>query len=97
MRKLFNLIRNAEWKRLMGYGALFSALFLLFLYLTFPFDAVRDTLINKIESQGNLSVKIDEISTFRLSGLQIKGLQLAHADSPTQGWCSLDEARMRLR
>ncbi|HPQ71792.1 MAG TPA: type II secretion system protein GspN [bacterium] len=97
MRKLTNWLRTTEWKKLMGYGALFMALFFLFLYLTFPFDAIRDTLINKIEAQGNLAVNIDEISTFRLSGFQIKGLKLAHAETPNQVLFSLDEARMRLR
>jgi type II secretion system protein N len=80
-----------------GYGALFAVLFFIFLYLTFPFNAIRDTIAKQIESRGNLRVIIDDISPFRLTGIRIKGLKLSDAADPTQVYLNLNEVRVRVR
>jgi len=97
MRKLTNMLRNADWKRLLSYAALFFVLFFVFLYLTFPFDTIRDAMVKRIESQGSLNVDIEQISPFRLFGFRIEGFKLANATDPSQVYINLDELRVRLR
>ena len=97
MRKLINWLVNVKWKQTIGYAALFLFLFVMFLYLTFPYDAIKDTIVKRIESQGNISVTIDKISPFRLAGFRIKDLQITNPAEKNQVYLSLDEVRLRLR
>ena len=97
MRKVFGWIKNLKWKNVLGYGALFSVLFLVFLYLTFPYDIIRDAIVRQIESRGSLRANIEDISPFRLTGVRLKGLKLSNAADPTQVYLNLNEIRVRVR
>jgi type II secretion system protein N len=78
-------------------AALFLALFVVFLYLTFPYDIVRDTIVQKLESQGKVHVTIGDIEPFRLSGVRITDLKIADADDERKVLLGVDEARLRVR
>lgn len=97
MRKPINWIKQLNWKPILAYSGLFALVFVIFLYLTFPFDAVTNTLIQKLESQGKFRVEIKELSPFRLTGVKVTGLQLRDAEDPRKVFLDLEDVRVRLR
>ncbi|MDP8223630.1 MAG: type II secretion system protein GspN [Candidatus Lernaella stagnicola] len=97
MRKHFAWLAALKSKTFWGFAGLFIALFMIFLYLTFPFDAITSYAVQKIESQGNFRVEIEEMSPFRLTGVSIKGLQVRDAEDRRKVFLTMDEIRVRLR
>ena len=97
MRKLLGRLKALNWRQVLLYGGLFSVLFVFFLYLTFPFEIVRDLIVEKFESQGKFEVAIQDISPFRLSGVEIKGLKVSDPEKAGKVYFNLDEVRLRVR
>jgi type II secretion system protein N len=97
MRRLVRWVKGLDWKQTAAHVGLFAVLFVVFLYLTFPFDSLTSALVQKIESQGNLRVRIDDLSPFRLTGVKITGLEIRDADNPRKIFVKVDELRARVR
>jgi len=97
MRRILAWLKKVKWLKVGGYGGLFIFSFLLSLYLTFPYDSIRDYAIRVIQSRADVSVKIDNVSTFRLTGIKAKGLKIASQEDPTKVYLNLDEVRLRVR
>jgi len=97
MRKILVWLRNHNWQRLLANTALFVGLFLIFLYLTFPYDVIRETIAEKLEGQGKFGVTIGAINPFRLTGVRMTGLILSDVNDPKKVYLDIDEARVRVR
>ncbi len=105
MRKLIAWLRGLNWKLTLGYCALFFVLFFVFLYLTFPYNSVRDAIVRQVESlQGaegtsamRMRVEVADVSPFRLTGVRLQGVKLSRPEDPRQVLLNLNEVRIRLR
>ncbi|MCC6806847.1 MAG: type II secretion system protein GspN [Deltaproteobacteria bacterium] len=72
------------WKYV-GYGAFFFFATLLFVYSTFPLEAVQGRINKAIQAQApNLSVAFDRATPYRLSGLEVDDLAVTIQPSAAQ-------------
>ncbi len=97
MRKQLAGLKFLKTREFWLHAGLFAVLFVVFAYLTFPFDAVTNFVVQKIESHGNFRVDIDKLRPFHLSGVKITGLRLRDTKDPRKVYLDLDEARVRIR
>jgi type II secretion system protein N len=97
MRKFLVWLKGLNRTQVALHGGLFIALFLIFLYLTFPYDIIRDVIAQKLEAQGKVQVAIGSIKPFRLFGVRIKDLRIADIDDATKVFLNVDETRVRVR
>lgn len=77
----FSWQRAAKWA---GYPAFFIFCFIVFAYWTFPWDRVRDRIIDMAAQQG-YELEIVDLSPSRLSGVTLEGVRLvlpAEGDDP---------------
>ena len=63
------------------YPAFYVTCFLLFAYLTFPFDSLRDRVIvafddDQRKTGGDMSLEIDRVSSYWFSGVEARGVRL---------------------
>ena len=94
--KLMGMIRAMNWKRTLGYVALFQIFFIIFLYLTFPYDAVKNALVAQVEQKASLDVKIGKLTPYRLTGLLAKNVLVTEQDNPANVLVNLDKVKLRL-
>ncbi|MFH1831029.1 MAG: type II secretion system protein GspN [Pseudomonadota bacterium] len=64
--------------RYIAYIALFFACFAIFLYWVFPYDVLKDRILNDVESQlgKGLQVSADRLEPYWFSGIDIKNLRI---------------------
>jgi type II secretion system protein N len=84
-----------------GYAGFFFLMTVLFIYSTFPLEAVQGRINKAIQQQmPNLSVAFDRSTPYRLSGLEVDDLavtiQSAGADAPTTVRVDHVKARLNL-
>ncbi len=97
MRKFLLWLKSLNRKQVAADAGIFIGLFFVFLYLTFPYDIIRDTVVQRIESQGKVTASIGSIEPFRLFGVRIKDLKVADAEEPAKVLLNIDETRVRIR
>ncbi|HMJ11748.1 MAG TPA: type II secretion system protein GspN [Polyangiaceae bacterium] len=79
------LIRILRW---VGYPLFYVFALLLFTYLTFPYDRLRDRLVGEINAKPispGMQVKIDTVDSYWFSGVEAEGVQLISPPSATAG------------
>lgn len=67
--------------RLLGYPLFFQLAFLAGIYLTFPYDQLRDRIVAEAEKATAMDVAIEKVRLSGVSGLTLHGLLLADPDS----------------
>jgi type II secretion system protein N len=70
-----------------GYGSAYSFLLLLFFYLTFPYDRLKDRIVRDFNARQTgpdpMRLEIDEIDSYWLSGVEAEGVRLvSKAEAP---------------
>jgi type II secretion system protein N len=86
-----------------GYVAFFFFCFFMFAYLTFPYDRLRDIIIDRFSSAPDASgakttVKIDELSPHWFTGVQLEGVTVTRAADATSEptVIAIDEVTLRV-
>ncbi|MGC4089778.1 MAG: type II secretion system protein GspN [Polyangiaceae bacterium] len=79
----------ARWKkalRIAGYVNFYFDALALFAYLTFPYERVRDRIVNEFNARQTgpdaLHLEIDSMGPYWFSGVQAKGIHLVSAPKP---------------
>lgn len=85
-----------NWKRTLQYAGLFWLFFIVFLYLTFPYDGIKNSLVAQIEDKAPLKVEISELKPFRLTGIQFKNVKIASQNDPNKVYFMVDNGRTRV-
>lgn len=70
------LMRILRW---VGYPLFYVFALLLFTYLTFPYDRLKDRLVGEVNAKPltpGMQVKIDTVDSYWLSGVEAEGVQL---------------------
>lgn len=71
--------------RAIGYAAFYSFALVLFAYLTFPYDRLKDRIVaeyNARQPAEGLRLAIDELDGYWLSGVRVNGLRLVGPEPP---------------
>lgn len=85
-----------------GYAVFFVLCFLMFAYLTFPYERLRDIIIDRVSSAPDddgpkTTLQIDELSPYWFTGIQLEGVTVTRtsdtSSDPTV--ISIDEVRLR--
>ena len=95
-QKLTSIFKSINWKRTMSYFGLFVVCFFVFLYLTFPYDAVRDVIIAKVEGKTAVKLQIGELSPYRVLGIQVNDLLVRKNDNTQAIIVRADSGRVRV-
>lgn len=96
-------VSRGRGRRWAAYSAVFVSMFVLCVYLTFPYDRLRDRLLVMV-TQSNTSrrpvqLQITTLSPWRLSGLEAEGVQvLRQSNDPSEApfEVEIDKVRARL-
>ncbi len=96
VQKLTHLIRNIQWKSVFSYFGLFAIFFFVFLYITFPYDAVKNAVVAQIESKAPVSVQIDKFSPYRMTGFEVQNVMITNDLDKSQVYFQVDKARVRM-
>jgi len=95
-RRFIPSLSDIDFKQVAKYVGLFFLTFLLFFYLTFPYDAIKKSLLTKIEEVTGLKIEIASLSSYKIMGIHLKGLKMFMSDDPTKILADLNELRVRL-
>lgn len=72
-----------------GYGSAYSFLLVVFFYLTFPYDRLKDRLVRDFNARQTgpdpMRLEIDEIDSYWLSGIEAEGVRLLSKDEAGAG------------
>lgn len=83
--------------RIAGYTAFFAVFFAYFLYLGFPYDAVKDMAVQKIEENSRLRLEILHVAPDMFSGFNLRDVRIYHEDAvATQMVGKIDKANVDL-
>ncbi len=97
--------------RALGYGAFYWFALLVFVYLTFPYERLRDRIIAEFNARQTgpdaMRLELDAVSGYWLSGVEAEGIRLisppkaaatvdATAPAPKQSVLSVDSAHARV-
>ena len=77
--------RLKKWLVRLGYPAFYFMALLTFLYLTFPFDRLKDRLVAEFNSNlrsGDAQLHIDSLDSYWLSGVEAEGVRLSKPAPP---------------
>ncbi len=85
MREFFSLERISKW---VGYPLFFMACLLFFAYLTFPYDRLRDKLVQVAATQG-YELEVIELEPSWITGVTLSGVRLV-LPAQTEGDPTLD-------
>ena len=66
-----------SWLRWLGYPAFFQLAFLAGIYLTFPYDELRDRIVAEAERATSMDVEVEKVRLRGISGLTLHGVLLA--------------------
>lgn len=75
--KFFGRFNAKAWLRRAAYPAFFNLAFLAGIYLTFPYDTLRDRIVSEAERATKMDVAIDKVRLAGFSGIRLHGLQIA--------------------
>jgi type II secretion system protein N len=71
---------------LVGYGAFYWLMLVVFFYLTFPYDRLRDRLVHDFNARQTgpdaMRLEVDSISSYWLSGVEAEGMRLVSTPAP---------------
>jgi type II secretion system protein N len=74
---------------LVGYGAFYWLMLVVFFYLTFPYDRLRDRLVHDFNARQTgpdpMRLEVDSISSYWLSGVEAEGMRLVSTPAPDAG------------
>jgi len=83
--------------RVVGYVLFFLFFFVVFLYLKFPYNAIKDTVLQKLETGSSLRVEMDDFAPDKLTGVEARGIRVyALKGDRTFLVVQLDRVRARL-
>jgi type II secretion system protein N len=72
-----------------GYGSAYFFLLVVFFYLTFPYDRLKDRLVRDFNARqtgpDEMRLEIDEIDSYWLSGIEAEGVRLLSKDEAAGG------------
>ncbi|WP_373045549.1 type II secretion system protein GspN [Vulgatibacter sp.] len=74
-------LKNKPWLRRLGYPAFFNAAFLGGIYLTFPYDQLRDRIVSEAEKATGYDVEIEKVRLAGVSGITLHGVDVGSADA----------------
>lgn len=97
--------RLRRFGKLIGYAAFFVVMLLIFVAVTFPYDAVRAKIVGAFNAQqrpgaAQQELQIAELSGYLVTGVHASGVKLLSAStdaSSPPAEITIDEARARLR
>ena len=96
IQKLVRFLRQVNWGHTLGYLGLFLCFFIVFLYLTFPYDAVKNALVNQIEQSAPVRIEIEKLTPYRVTGLRAQNVRISSAEEPYDLLFRVDSARVRM-
>lgn len=83
--------------RIAGYLTFFMVLFGYFLYLGFPYNAIKDTVIEKIEENSPIRIEILSFSPNMLAGFNFRDVRIYHEKTfGTKLVAKIDRAKVRV-
>lgn len=75
--------------RVAGYGAFYLFALIVFAYVTFPYERLRDRIVQEFNSRQTgahaMRLEIDELDAYWLSGVEAEGIRLISAAAQTVG------------
>lgn len=97
--------RLRRFGKVIGYAAFFVVMLLIFIAVTFPYDAVRAKIVGSFNAQqkpgaAQQELQISELSGYFVTGVHASGVKLLSASTDPNSppvEISIDEARARLR
>ena len=79
-----------------GYAAFFLLMFVLFLYLGFPYGAIKDLAVQRIEDKTAFRVEIQSFEPNLFTGLHVKDVKVYHNEAVgNQLVAHIEEAKLR--
>jgi type II secretion system protein N len=69
--------KGKPWLRWVGYTAFFDLAFIGGIYLTFPYDALRDRIVAEMSKATGMEVAIEKVRLAGVSGLTLHGVDIA--------------------
>lgn len=94
--KTIGTFRSIDWLKLLSYFGLFTALFAIFLYITFPYDSIKDSIVYSMESKYPVKVEIGKITPYRITGFQVQNVSVAKSDEPSKEIFHINKGRIRI-
>jgi type II secretion system protein N len=94
--RLITALRRLNWTQMLGYMSLFWLFFFVFLYLTFPYDAVKNSLIAQVEGLGPVRVDVEKLVPYRLTGVAVRNVTVSKFKKQDEVLVKIDRARIRL-
>ncbi len=80
---------SPSWQRALkvsGYSTFYSLMLLIFCYLTFPYERLRDRVVDEFNARQTgpspLKLELDEVSSYWLSGIEAEGIRLISPPKP---------------
>lgn len=96
LQRLFNSLRSINWGRVFGYMALFFVLFITFLYLKFPGEAIKNAYLASIHSKYDIRVNVNKLSPYRLTGMKVSNVVVTKKDDPTDVLMKIEKGKVRV-
>lgn len=87
-----NLNLNPRWRKrlqIVGFVAFYGFCLMLFAYLTFPYDRLKDRIITEFNAAqtgpDRMELELDSLSSYWLSGVEAEGIRLISQPPPKVG------------
>jgi type II secretion system protein N len=89
--------RRKRILRIAGYAAYFVALFAYFVYLGFPYAAITNRVISRLQASSQLRIEVAGIAPDLFSGFKLRDVRIYHGEAVGSGLIAkLDVARVRV-
>lgn len=93
--KLVEKLKGKAWVRRLGYPAFFSLAFSGGIYLTFPYDQLRDRIVAEAERATGMEVEIGKVRLAGMSGLTLHGVAISDPASLAAAQAAAEAAAAR--
>lgn len=89
-------LKTLNLGRVFGYMGLFFCFFFVFLYLTFPYESFKNSIVAKIEGKTSIRIEIGDLSPYRITGIQMQNVVITREDDPTNAIARIEKGRIRI-
>jgi len=91
--KLLDKLRGKAWIKWVGYALFYNLVFYGALYITFPYDTLRDRIVSEARNRMGLDLRIGKIRLAGISGVKLSDVTLVTGD-PAQPPSAAELARL---
>lgn len=95
-QKLLAQLKILNWGRVITYMGLFFSSFFVFLYLTFPYESLKNSLVAQIEGKTPVRIEIGELSPYRITGVQFRDVVITRDGDTENTIARIEKGRLRI-